>query len=38
MENNWLNLMHLLKGDYDGEEDYKTLIKQKEIFYTKINS
>ena len=38
MENNWLNLMHLLKSDYDGEKNYKTLIKHKENFYTKINS
>ena len=31
MGNNWFNLMHLLKNDYDSEQDYKALLK-KEVF------
>ena len=32
MENNWLNLMHLLKNDYDSKINYEPHLKQNDIF------
>ena len=29
MENNWLNLNHLLKNDYDSKTDYVSHLKEK---------
>ena len=34
MENNQLNLMHLLENEYDSENDSSEIIRQKEIFNT----
>ena len=34
MENNQLNLMHLLENEYDSENYSSEIIRQKEIFNT----